>query len=59
MKQKKPTKRKKEITLKSNKSFEELIDDAFRDKSFKKRSTRVTSVVLTTLSVKPKKAKKR
>ena len=38
MKPKKTTKRKKDIVLKTEKSFEELIDDAFNDKVLKKES---------------------
>lgn len=46
MKRKKPAKRKK-ITLKSDKSFDDLIEDAFNDKSFKKRQVSTATLVLT------------
>lgn len=43
MKAKKP-KKKKEIILKSDKSFDELIEDAFEDKVFKKGPLAKTAV---------------
>ena len=44
MKAKKP-KKKKEIILKSDKSFDELIEDAFEDKVFKKGEMKTIAFV--------------
>lgn len=48
---------KKDIILKTDKSFDELIEDAFSDKSFKKRSSKGTKPLVLTVLVKPKKKK--
>lgn len=49
------TKKPKEIILKSDSSFDELIEDAFNDKNFKKRPE---AFFLTAVVKKTKKVKK-
>lgn len=46
---------KKEIILKSDKSFDELIEDAFDDKVLKKDKGEMKNLMVLTTIVKPKK----
>ena len=46
---------KKEIIVKSDKSFDEMIEDAFHDKVFKKDKGEMKNLMVLTTFVKPKK----
>lgn len=46
---------KKEIILKSDKSFDEMLEDAFNDKTFKKDKGEMKNLMVLTTFAKPKK----